>query len=148
MQRRILGNISFFYDALIFCDAEPDQVKHLRDILVIFEGVSRLHVNWDKSFIFPVNQVGNLQELTEVLGCQMDSLPTKYLGLLLEAKNKELELWNGVLERCEKKLSRWKSQYLSLGGRSTLIKSVLDGLLTYMMSLFPYLRALRRKSTG
>lgn len=41
------------------------------------------------------------------------------------------------MERCEKKLSRWKSQYLSLGGRVTLIKSVLDGLPIYMMSLFP-----------
>ncbi|WMV32996.1 hypothetical protein MTR67_026381 [Solanum verrucosum] len=35
------------------------------------------------------------------------------------------------------KLARWKSQYLSLGGRLTLINSVLDALPTYMMSLFP-----------
>jgi len=42
-----------------------------------------------------------------------------------------------VIEKCEKKLARWKTQYLSMGGRLTQINSVLDALPTYMMSLFP-----------
>ncbi|WMV30226.1 hypothetical protein MTR67_023611 [Solanum verrucosum] len=45
-------------------------------------------------------------------------------------------IWNNILEKCEKKLVNWKSQYLSLGGRVTLINSVLDALPTYMMSVF------------
>jgi len=98
-----------------------------------------------KSHLFPINQVDNLLELAKTLGCQVDALPTKYLGLPLGAKNKELEVWNVVLERCEKKLARWKSQYLSLGGRVTLIKSVLDGLPTYMMSLFPIPKNIEKK---
>lgn len=67
----------------------------------------------------------------------MGSLPTTYLGLPLGAKSKSKQIWNGVLERCEKKLSRWKNNYLSLGGRVTLVNSVLDSLPTYMMSIFP-----------
>ncbi|XP_060200279.1 uncharacterized protein LOC132628514 [Lycium barbarum] len=124
-------------DALVFCESEVLQVRHLRVILTIFEGISGLQVNWHKSHLFPVNQVGNLQELAENIGCQVGSLPTKYLGLPLGAKNRELEIWCEVLEKCERKLVRWKSQYLSLGGRATLIKSVMDGLPSYMMSLFP-----------
>ena len=42
-----------------------------------------------------------------------------------------------MIEKCEKKLTRWKSQYISFGGRVTLINSVLDALPTYMMSIFP-----------
>ncbi|WMV30141.1 hypothetical protein MTR67_023526 [Solanum verrucosum] len=55
----------------------------------------------------------------------------------LGAKSKSLEIWNGVIEKCEKKLARWKTQYLSRGERLTLINSVLDALPTYMPSLFP-----------
>ena len=31
-----------------------------------------------------------------------------------------------MVEKCEMKLARWKSQYLSRGGRLTLVKSGLD----------------------
>lgn len=46
----------------------------------------------------------------------------------LAAKSKPNEIWNGVIERCERRLSRWKAQYLSRGGRLVLINSVLDAL--------------------
>jgi len=51
--------------------------------------------------------------------------------------HKELEIWDGIIEKIEKKLANWKAQYISLGGRVTLINSVLDSLPTYVMSLFP-----------
>ncbi|WMV52976.1 hypothetical protein MTR67_046361 [Solanum verrucosum] len=132
-------------DSLVFCGAEVSQIRHLRAILTIFEAISGLHVNWQKSCLFPVNQVNNMQGLVDNLGCQVASLPTKYLGMPLGAKNKELEEWSEVLERSERKLTRWKSQYLSLGGRVTLIKSVLDALPTYMLSLFPLPKSIGKK---
>jgi len=86
-----------------------------------------------------------MQGLADNLGCQVAFLPTKYLGMPLGAKNKELEVWSEVLERSERKLTRWKSQYLSLGGRVTLIKSVLDAFPTYMLSLFPLPKSIGKK---
>ncbi|WMV14046.1 hypothetical protein MTR67_007431 [Solanum verrucosum] len=92
---------------------------------------------WGGESLFPVNVMDNIQELAGVLGCEVGSLPTVYLGLTLGAKSKDLEIWNGVIERCEKRLAKWKGQYLSLGGRVTLVNSVLDALPTYVMSFFP-----------
>lgn len=34
-------------------------------------------------------------------------------------------------------MAPWKQQYLSFGGRLTLVNSVLDGIPTYLMSLIP-----------
>ena len=77
------------------------------------------------------------QQLIEVLGGEIGQLPTIYLGMPLGAKSKVKEIWNGVVERCEKRLSRWKAQYLSRGERLVLINSVLDALPTYLMTIFP-----------
>ena len=78
-----------------------------------------------------------MQHLTEILGGEIGKLPTVYLGMPLGAKSKSNEIWNGVLQRCERRLSRWKAQYLSRGGRLTLINSRLDALPIYLMSVFP-----------
>ncbi|KAG5630223.1 hypothetical protein H5410_001940 [Solanum commersonii] len=70
-------------------------------------------------------------------GGKIGELPTVYLGMPLGDKNKSKGIWNNVLEKCEKKLVNCKSKYLSLGGRVTLINSVLDAMPTYMISIFP-----------
>jgi len=112
---------------------------------VIFEAVSGLHVNWHKSNLVPVSKVDNIQECAGILGCVVGSLPTTYLGLTLGAKSKALQIWSGVIERCEKRLAIWKGQYLSLGGRVILVNSVLDALPTYVMSLFPLPSKVRKR---
>nr|XP_016515236.1 PREDICTED: uncharacterized protein LOC107831958 [Nicotiana tabacum] len=134
-------------DSLVFCDAKEEQVRHLRLILSVFEVVSGLHVNWSKSQVYTVNEVTNIQRLAGVLGCQV-----RNLWMPLGAKIRSQELWNEVLERCEKELATWKGNYLSLGGKITLVNNVIDALPTCMMSLFPIpvkvekkVDALRRK---
>lgn len=111
-------HLQYADDTLIFCGAEEDQLKYLRVILVLFEGVSGLHINWRKSFMYPINEVNNMYLLASILGSEVGTLPTTYLGMPLEAKSKSIEIWNGVVEKCEKKLARWKTQYLSRGGKT------------------------------
>lgn len=123
-------------DTLIFRGVEEEKLKYLRVILVLFEGVSSLHINRRKSLMYPINEVTNMNWLAALLGGENGSLPTFYLGLPLRDKSKSIEIWDSVIEKCEKKVARWKTQYLSLGGRLTLINSVLDVLPTYMTSLF------------
>jgi hypothetical protein len=61
----------------------------------------------------------------------------KYLGLPPGAPFKSRAIWDGVVERMEKRLASWKKIYLSKGGCLTLIKSTLSSLPTYFLSLFP-----------
>ena len=85
----------------------------LRVIFIIFEAVSRLHINWGKSYIYPINEVAQVESLAGVLGGRVGELPTVYLGMRLGVKRKSIKTWDGVIEKCEKKLTNWKSQYLS-----------------------------------
>ena len=58
----------------------------------------------------------------------------KYLGMPLGTSFKTAS--NPILEKMEKKLSRWKRLYLSKVGRLMLLKSTLSSLPTYFLSLF------------
>ena len=70
------------------------------------------------------------------LGCRVGQLPTVYLGLPLGVPNKAAYGWDGVEEKMRRRLALWKSQYISKGGRITLIKSSMVSMPVYQMSLF------------
>lgn len=93
-------------------------------------------MNWGKSFGYPVNEVPSISALANILGAKIGEPPATYLACLWELRI-SLSTSGNLVEKCEKKLVNWRSQYLSLGGRVTLINSVVDAMPTYMMSLFP-----------
>ena len=101
-----------------------------------FEVVSELKINFHKSELIPMGVVLYFEELARVLGCKVGSPPSCYLGLPLGATFKSPHVWDVVEERFQKRLTLWKRQYLSKGGRLTLVKSTLSSLPIYFMSLF------------
>ena len=111
-------------------------MAYLSWILAWLEALSGLRINLDKSSLLPVSRVENEENLAIELGCKIGSLPAEYLGLPLGAKRKASSVWDGVEERFRKRLANWKRQYISKGGRLTLIRSSLSNLPNYVMSLF------------
>ena len=133
-----LSSSHLFYadDTLIFCEDDLEQLKFLSWILMWFEAMSGLKINLTKSEIIPIGPVNNLVDLATELGCNIGSFPTSYLGLPLGAKHKALGVWDSIEERYRKRLAAWKTQYISKGGRITLIRSTLSSLPIYHLSLF------------
>lgn len=74
--------------------------------------------------------------LAQVMGCKVESLPIKYLGLPLGANPKRIKIWEPILDKMGKKLSVWRRSFNSLGGRLSLLNSNLGILPIYYMSLF------------
>ena len=106
-----------------------------------FEAISGLRINLDKSELILVGGVENAKALVADLGCKVGSLSSSYLRLPLGAPHRSVTVWDGVEERFQKKWARWKSQYISKGGRITLIRSTLASMPIYFMFVF----SLRRK---
>ena len=131
-----ITHLLFADDTLVFCKDTEDQMTHLCWILAWFEALSGLKINLEKSSLFPVGRVEDVDGLAFELGCKIGSLPTEYLRLPLGAKHKEARVWDGVEERFRNRLALWKRQYISKGGRLTLIRSVLSNMPTYLLSLF------------
>ena len=131
-----VSHLLYADDTLLFCKDNPDQLACLRWILMWFEALSGLKINLNKSEIFPIGGRENIEMLTAELGCRAGSLPTMYLGLPLGASHKSVRMWDTIEERFRRRLASWKRQYISKGGRVTLIKSTLSNLPIYFMSLF------------
>ena len=131
-----ISHLLYANDTLLFCEANKDQMKFLSWILMWFEALSGLTINLNKSEILPIGLVDNAQELAVELGCGIGSLPTSYLGLPLRAKHKAVGVWETVEDRFRNRLASWKSQYISKGGRLTLIHNTLSCLPIYCLSLF------------
>lgn len=76
-----------------------------------------------------------IESCAQVLGCEKE-WPLKNLGLPLGGNPKSSHFWAPLVEKMEKRLCSWKKNYISLGGRSSLIKSTLSNLSTYYLSIF------------
>ena len=129
------------------CEAKRDDMTFLSWILCWFEAALGLRINLAKSEIIPVEEVEEILEMAVELGCKVGQLPSTYLGLPrlpLGAPNKAVCVWDGVEERMRWKLALWKRQYISKGGRITLIKSTLASMPLYMGPEF-WLRRLEPK---
>ena len=94
----------------------------------VVRSLFRFEINLNKSEIIPLGRVDNVEMLAAELGCGVGSLPTMYLGLPLGAPHSALGVWDSIEERFRKRLSSWKRQYISKGGRLTLIRRTLSSL--------------------
>ncbi|RVW31255.1 putative mitochondrial protein [Vitis vinifera] len=133
-----ISHLFFADDTVVFCEANKDQVSHLSWILLWFEAASGLRINLAKSEIIPVGEVEEILEMVAELGCRVGSLPSQYLGLPLGVPNRASSMWDGVEEKVRRRLALWKRQYISKGGRITLIKSTLASMANLPNVYIPY----------
>lgn len=75
-------------------------------------------------------------DVADTIGFAASSLPFLHLGIPVGQNLTRISAWARVIDRFRSKLSKWKTKSLSIGGRLTLVKSVLGSLESYMMSIF------------
>ena len=59
----------------------------------------------------------------------------KYLGFFLKENNYRKADWFSLLKKVESKIKLWTHRWLSLGGRLVLVKSFLESIHVYRLSL-------------
>ncbi|XP_071739491.1 uncharacterized protein [Rutidosis leptorrhynchoides] len=77
-----------------------------------------------------------LVDYVNEFGCSKGEFSFLYLGLSIGVNMKLTNSWKSLVDRFHKKLSDWKANLHSIGGRLTLIKTVLGSLCIYYLSLF------------
>jgi len=113
----VVSHIQFADDTLILGTKSWANIRAMRAVLVLFENLSGLKVNFSKSQLVEVNvTISWLSEAAMVLSCKVGSVPFVYLGLPIGCNVRRLDFWEPLLHRINSRLSSWNSKHLSLGG--------------------------------
>jgi len=132
-----VSHLQFADDTLILGDKSWANIRAMRAILLLFQSLFGLKVNFTKSHLVGVNVASSwLSEATMVLNCKVGTIPFVYLGMPIGGNSRRLSFGEPLLNRIKSRLSGWSSKHLSFGGRLILLKSVLSSLPVYALSFF------------
>ncbi|GKV48357.1 hypothetical protein SLEP1_g55180 [Rubroshorea leprosula] len=133
----MVTHLQFADDTIFFGDATEDNIRVIKCIMRTFELASGLKINFGKSQLIGVGVDQSWSaKMAYLLCCKEGKLPFKYLGIPIGGNHRRKAMWQPMVESVRKKLASWKGRYLSMGGRITLINSVLSSLPVFLMSVF------------
>nr|GEU54499.1 RNA-directed DNA polymerase, eukaryota [Tanacetum cinerariifolium] len=132
-----LSHMFYADDAVFVGKWSESNISSLIHVLDCFHKVSGLKINMNKSKIIGIEvEAGKVSCAAIKLSCRVLKAPFLYLGSYVGGDMHKLQSWEDIVDRVRRRLSRWKMKMLSIGGRLTLIKSVLGSMPIFHMLMF------------
>jgi hypothetical protein len=125
-------------DAALFANPNRIELRHITEVLNLFDNCSKLRVNQNKTEIFPIRCDETLvtEVITDFPG-KIGIFPGKYLGLPLHTRKLRRADVQPLIDKIDGRIPGWKGKLLSTAGRETLVKSVLTAQPIYHLMFFP-----------
>lgn len=135
------GIISLQYadDTILFSRIEEGYTKNLKGILMWFEQLSGMRINFHKSELIPMNvDPDTVHSLAHLFSCPVGSLPIKYLGVPLHFEKLTREDIQPLIDNILKRMARWRGKLLSYAGKLVLVRSCLVSIPVYLLSFVKF----------
>jgi hypothetical protein len=135
------GILSLQYadDTLLFLRHSYVDVAYLKWVMIYFEQILGMKINYSKSDIVPVNlSEEETLKYSRIFCCKVGSFPFKYLGVLLHHEKLRREDIQPIVDKVINRIPGWKGRLLSYGARLVLLRACLASILIYLMSLIKF----------
>ncbi|KAK6149457.1 hypothetical protein DH2020_016982 [Rehmannia glutinosa] len=123
---------------MLLSRGDPISVRILLDCIEDFGNKSGLRMNVLKSNIFiagiNVRDTGQILSLSHL---SRGSMPFRYLGIPLAAERLKVAHFEELTKKIRTYIDGWSALTLSYASRAELIRSVLQGIECYWLSIFP-----------
>jgi hypothetical protein len=139
-----ISHLLFADDVIIFSKANTGKAGVILKCLSSYSSWSGQHINMSKSAIFfSRNCKSSIKEAVNGI-LYLPLLPSraKYLRIPLFMHRSKKESFIDLKDKILVRITWWKARLLSQAARTTLVKSVINAIPTYLMSLFMLPRSL------
>jgi ribonuclease HI len=131
---------SFYADDLmIYCKGQLSGLRALNDLFAKYASESGQCISHAKSTIYSGSITPRrLDLIVALLNFKIGSMPFHYLGVpIFKGKPKASHL-QPIADKIKLKFLAWKASLLSIAGRVQLVKSVIQSMLTYSISIYSW----------
>ncbi|GAU48468.1 hypothetical protein TSUD_324180 [Trifolium subterraneum] len=129
----------YVVDIIVFCKGKISCLNALKSLFTRYALTSGQIINPSKSTIYSggVSQT-RLAQIVNLIGFKIDSLPFNYLGVPIFKGRPKAIYFYLIADKIKAKLSAWKDSLVSIAGRAQLVKSVIQSMLIYSISVYSW----------
>ncbi|GAU39232.1 hypothetical protein TSUD_396790 [Trifolium subterraneum] len=133
-----VSHLLFADDCFLLCRANVVEVNELMRILHTYEQASGQEINLVKSEVFISRNMSHAakEDLSRILGVRLVLGTGIYLGLPSMVGRSKKAIFSFIKDRIWKRINSWRGRALSKAGKEVMIKSVLQAIPSYVMSMF------------
>jgi hypothetical protein len=112
-----ISHLQYVDDTLILIQYNEAHISNLKFLLMCFEDMSGLKINYHKSKVIVMGQPEETQRrIVDMLNCKLGAFSFVYLGLPFADRHVIIDQWLFMVQKLALRLEPWLGKFLSSGG--------------------------------
>jgi hypothetical protein len=134
----LVSHLLFAGDCFLFCRANIAEATHLMSLIDTYSAASGQEINLSKSQVFFSRNLSKAaqEDLSGIMGVKHVIGTGTYLGFLSMVGRSKKATFGYIKDKIWKKINSWRGRALSKAGKDVMIKSVLQSIPSYIMSVY------------
>jgi hypothetical protein len=130
-------HLQYADDTILLIELDDSAIANLKFILICFEILSGLTINFSKSEVI-VTGVSHLEQarVARMFNCKEGKFPLSYLGFPIADRKLTIADMNYLVEIVGHRVDPWQGRHSSIAARHILTKASLASLPSHCMGLF------------